>query len=131
LRAEKGRTKSKSGAAMVWLWTGPSSRLNQTVLLFKFLNNRRQQWLQPDQQMTCGRVADTQPLGKVFVFGDDHRAVFLGVPPDWSILALGEIEIQNVLGLMPFFPQPSGQGGGQLRVNEEAHTLRRLPTPDN
>ena len=102
---------------MVWLWTGPSSRLNQTVLLFKFLNNHRQQWLQPDQQMTCGRVADTQPhhrrartttahpLGKVFVFGDDHRAVFLGVTPDWSILALGEIDIQNMLGLMPFFPQ--------------------------
>jgi hypothetical protein len=36
-----------------------------------------------------------------------------------------------VLGLMSFFPQPSGQGGGQLRVNKEAHTLRRLPRPDN
>ena len=69
-----------------------------------------------------GRVADTQPhhgktrtttahpLGKVFVLGDDHRAVFLGVPPDWSILALSEIDIQNVLGLGALFPATIGPG---------------------
>jgi hypothetical protein len=77
------------------------------------------------------RTAAPHPPGKVFVFGDDHRAMLMGVPPDWSILAFGEIDIKNMIGLMPFFPQPSGQGSGQLRVNQEAHILRRLPIPDN
>jgi hypothetical protein len=36
-----------------------------------------------------------------------------------------------MLGLMPFFPQPAGQGGGQLRVNQKAHILTRLPISDN
>jgi hypothetical protein len=36
-----------------------------------------------------------------------------------------------MLGFVPFFPQPSGQGARQLRVHEKAHTLKRLPIPDN
>jgi hypothetical protein len=42
-----------------------------------------------------------------------------------------KIDIKDMLGLMPFFPQPAGQGGGQLRVNQKAHILTRLPISDN
>ncbi len=73
----------------------------------------------------------THPLGKILVFGDYHSSMLLGVLPDGSVLALGEIDFENVFGLVPALTQPPGEGDGQLRVNQEAHNLKCLRAPDS
>jgi hypothetical protein len=52
-----------------------------------------------------GRPRRTR-FGKVFIFGDDHCAMLMRVSPDWRVVASGEIDIKNVIGLMRLFAQP-------------------------
>ncbi len=58
---------------------------------------------------------------KVFVLGDDRSRHPQRVLPDRPVGCLAESDILDVDGVMPDFPQPSGQCRRQLGVYQELH----------
>lgn len=102
---------------------------NQWDSGLQFPNDGLQQRLQPGAKFFFSRVSKAQPdhlwanppapdpFGEILVFGDDHCASGLRVLPNGIVFALGQADIEHMLGFVTMLLEPNGQGGRKLIIN--------------